>query len=132
MSIRLYIAIMLVATLLSWAAWLLILFLVSPAEAGSLGFSFFYVSLFLGLLGTLALIGLLVRHMHTRKKFIVEKVLVSFRQAMWLSGLIVVALFLQSQSILTWWNALLLVLIVSFLEFFFMSARANREHRRYI
>jgi len=132
MSIKLYITIMLVATLLSWIAWLLILFLVSPTEAGSLGFTFFYVSLFLGLLGTLALVGLLVRHMRTRKKFIVEKVIVSFRQALWLAGLIVVALFLQSQSILTWWNALLLVLIASFLEFFFISAHASREHRKYI
>jgi hypothetical protein len=123
---------MLIATLLSWAAWLLILFMVTPGEAGLVGFIFFYASLFLGLLGTTALIGLLIRHMRTRNKFIVEKVITSFRQGTWLALLIVVALVLQSQKLLTWWNALLVVLIVSFLEFFFMSAHANREHRKYI
>ena len=95
-------------------------------------FIFFYVSLFLGLLGAVALIGLLVRHMKTRNKFIVEKVIISFRQGTWLALLIVATLLLQSYHILTWWNVILLVLIASFLEFFFMSAHANREHRKYI
>lgn len=123
---------MFIATLLSWTAWLLVLFMVSPSEAGLLGFTFFYSSLFLGLLGTVALIGLLIRHIKTRNKFIVEKVIISFRQATWIALLIVVALMLQSFRLLTWWNALLVVLIVSFLEFFFMSAHASREHRKYI
>lgn len=132
MSVRLYITIMLIATLLSWASWLLILFMVAPAEAGLLGFIFFYISLFLGLLGTVALIGLLIRHMKTRNKFIVEKVIISFRQGTWLSLLIVTSLLLQSHRLLTWWNITLLVLIAAFLEFFFISAHANREHRKYI
>lgn len=132
MSIRQYVTIMLIATLLSWASWLLILFMVAPSEAGLLGFIFFYISLFLGLLGTVALVGLLIRHMKTRNKFIVEKVIISFRQATWLALLIVVSLLLQSYRLLTWWNIALILLIASFLEFFFMSARANREHRKYI
>lgn len=132
MTVRLYVTIMLIATLLSWAAWLLILFMVAPDEAGMLGFVFFYASLFLGLLGTVALVGLLIRHVKTRNKFIVEKVIISFRQATWIALLIVAALVLQSFRLLTWWNAVLVVLIVSFLEFFFMSAHASREYRRYI
>ena len=132
MSGKLYVTIVTLATLLSWAAWLLVLFLTIPGDGGNIGLILFYSSLFLSLLCTMALVGLLTRHVKARKKLIVEKVIVSFRQAFWLAALVVAALFLQSQQVLTWWNALLLVLIVTVLEFFFMSAATSREHRKYI
>ena len=132
MTVKLYTTIMLVATLMSWGAWLLVLFLVSPRDAGTLGFTLFYVSLFLGIMGTLSMIGLLVRHIRVKHRFIVEKVIDSFRQAFWFAGLVITALGLQSHGQLTWWNALLLILIVASLEFFFISATRGREHRKYI
>ena len=132
MSVKWYIIVMLAATVMSWVAWLLVIFLISPKDAGTLGFSLFYASLFLALLGSFSLFGLLARHMRRKKKFIVEKVLISFRQGMWLAVIVVGALLLQSRDLLTWWNGLLLLLIVTVLEFFFISASTNREHRKYI
>ena len=132
MSVKWYIIIMLIATLMSWIAWMLVIFLINPKDAGTLGFGLFYASLFLALLGIFSMVGLFIRHLHKKKKFIVEKVLVSFRQGMWFAIIVVGALMLQSKDLLTWWNGVLLVLIVTVLEFFFISASTNREHRKYI
>ncbi len=132
MTVKLYATIMLIATLVSWSSWFLVLIMVSPKNAGALGFTLFYSSLFLGVMGTFSLIGLLIRHIRAKNRFIVEKVIDSFRQAFWFSSLVVTALLLQSKNQLTWWNALLLVLIVATLEFFFISATRGREHRKYI
>ncbi len=131
MTVRLYTTTMLVATLMSWGAWFLVLFLVAPRDAGMLGMFLFYISLFLGIMGTLSIVGLFVRHMRAKNRFVVEKVIDSFRQAFWFACLVIVSLILQSKGQLTWWNALLLVLIVAVLEFFFISATRGREHRKY-
>ena len=122
---------MIAGTVMSWLAFSLVIVLMSPREAGGLGFFLFYTSLFLGLLGTASLIGLWIRHIRAKKKYIVEKVLIAFRQAFWFSSVAVGALIMQSNGQLSWWNALLLVLIVTVLEFFFASAKVNREHRKY-
>lgn len=132
MTVKVYTTIMLVGTLMSWAAWLLVLFLVSPRNAGTVGFILFYTSFFLGSMGTAAMIGLFVRHVRVKNRFVVEKVIDSFRQAFWFALLLVISLVLQSHGQLTWWNALLVVLIVATLEFFFISATRGREHRKYI
>lgn len=79
---------------------------------------------YLALTGTLSVIGFLLRAALLRQQFVVSRhVAVSFRQAVLLALLIVVALFLQSKSLLTWWNALLIVAALTVLEFFFISAK---------
>lgn len=127
MSFRGYIIAMLVATLLSWAAWLLVLIKVNPNEVQDLGFVLFYASLLLALLGTFSLLGLVFRHLRVRKKFLVEKVVTSFRQGLWFAVVVVAALILQSKGILTWVNVVLVVGIVTIMEFFFLSALPHVE-----
>lgn len=122
MTFKGYVAAMLIGTVLSWAAWVLILFRVNPDTAGTIGFILFYASLLLSLLGTFALLGLVFRHMRVRRKFLVEKVVTSFRQGLWFGVVIIAALILQSQQLLSWWNLLLVILIITILEFFFLSA----------
>lgn len=131
MSLKWYLTIMIAGTLMSLLAFVLIIVLMSPQEAGSLGFFLFYMSLFLSILGMGALIGLWIRHVRAKKKYIVEKVIISFRQAFWFAVVAVGGLLLQGHDQLSWLNALLLVLIVTVLEFFFASAKVSREHRKY-
>ena len=122
MTFRGYIIAMLIGTLLSWAAWALILWRINPDAAGTVGFILFYTSLLLSLLGTFALLGLVFRHLRVRQKFLVEKVVTSFRQGLWFGVVIIAALILQSKGLLTWINVALVVGIVTIMEFFFLSA----------
>ncbi len=124
MTLRQYLALMAVGTALAWTAVGLIVGTVDPTDTQPLVFGIFYASIFLALTGTLSVIGFLLRAALLRQQFVVSRhVAVSFRQAILLALLIVVALFLQSKSLLTWWNALLIVAALTVLEFFFISAK---------
>jgi len=120
-----YVIAMIIGTVLSWFAWLQVLIRVSPYEAGLVGLFLFYGSLLLSLLGTFSLVGLIFRHLKVRKKFLVEKVVTSFRQGFWFGVVIVISLILQRSGQLSWWNVLLVVLIAAVIEFFFLSAMPN-------
>jgi hypothetical protein len=123
MSFRTYIIFMSVATLVSWSAWGIILFLVNPFEADVMSFLFFYVSLFFSLLGTIAIIGALTRRIFIKDKMLFRQVIVSFRQAVFISFLIMLCLLLQGERLLTWWNIMLLIAAVSVIELFAISKK---------
>ncbi|MBT4277400.1 hypothetical protein HOD96_01495 [Candidatus Falkowbacteria bacterium] len=112
-----------VATLVSWSAWGIILFLVNPFEADVMSFLFFYVSLFFSLLGTIAIIGALTRRIFIKDKMLFRQVIVSFRQAVFISFLIMLCLLLQGERLLTWWNIMLLIAAVSVIELFAISKK---------
>ena len=115
-----------VGTALAWSAVGLIIGTVDPTQTQSVVFGAFYASLFLALTGTLSIIGFVLRVAFLRQQLVVSRhVAVSFRQAIMLALLIIVSLFLQSRSLLTWWNALLIVAAITMLEFFFISAKVR-------
>lgn len=132
MTLKTYTILVFVSSLISWAALGLIVFLTSPYEVGTKGLILFYISLFLALSTTFSLIGLIVRFFRYKKMFSLEKVIISFRQGVLFSLLVISALMLQSKGLLTMWNAVLLVIIFSMLEFFFMSAKLGRKYNKYI
>lgn len=127
MTLRQYLVLMCIGTALAWAAVALIVSSVDPFETQSVVFGAFYASLFLALTGTLSLIGFTARVALLKEKLVVSvQVAVSFRQAVLLALLIVVSLFLKSRSLLTWWNALMIVAALTVLEFFFISAKVKQ------
>lgn len=111
------------ATIFCWVAWLLVLFYMNPDEVGAIGLMAFYISLFLALLGTFSLVGFFVRVWFSRSQAIFRYLGIAFRQAVWFSVLIVVALILQAERYLTWWNALLLILFLVLLEFLVLTRK---------
>lgn len=111
---------MILATLLCWASFFIVINSVNPLNTSVLGFVFFYSSLFLSLIGTLSVLGFLLRHWFNKNQFISEQVVISFRQSIWLSIIIVVGLYLQSQRLATWWNLLILLVLMIVLEFYFI------------
>lgn len=128
MTLRQYLLLMGVGTAIAWAAVGLIVGTVDPTDTQPVVFGVFYASLWLALTGTLSIIGFVLRVALLKKQLVVSRhVAVSFRQAVLLSLLVVVALFLQSRSLLTWWNALLIVAALTVLEFFFISAKVRPE-----
>lgn len=126
MTLRSYLIGMFVSTLFCWASWVLILVYIDPEQSSAIGFLSFYVSLFFAMVGTLTIAGFYLRVWFTKNEVLFAHVVPSFRQAILLSIILVVALILQSFRLLTWWDGALLVGSVTLLEFYFMSRTSPR------
>ncbi len=96
---------MLLATIFCWIAWWFVISNVDPFQGDGLGFFFFYLSLFLAILGTLSLLTFVVRKILSRQNLpMFRYVQKSFRDAIFIALLVVLLLFLQAQGYLHWWN----------------------------
>ena len=113
---------MTILTIVCWIGWLMVIFLIKPAEAGLVGFVLFYFSLFLAILGTGSIIGFVIRARLNKKPLFIQTQ-VAFRQAIWLGLFIITILFLRQLQILRWWNALLLLVFFVILELIFILSR---------
>lgn len=96
---------------------------IDPFTAGFFGFFFFYSSLFLFLFGMLYAVNssLYKRFFVTSSAY--KNVQQATRRAFLLSILLVGLLLLQSFRILTWYNCILFVLIISVAEYIFISRK---------
>jgi len=118
---------MLFATLIFYLSLFMVLTFFEPSNAGWQGFALFYISLGLSLIGTLTLIGLLVRVFFSRETLVVKDVLISLRQGILFTVLIIVALILKGLDLLMWWNILLLIGALTLLEIFLMSYKSRNN-----
>lgn len=114
-------------TIVAWTGWVIVITTVNPEGAGALELSFFYLSLFLSLLGTFSVLGFGIRSLLQRHhRAHIYRVSTAFRQAcLWSLGLII-ALALQSQRILSWWLLLLLLLAMTMIEFTFIVLQQKK------
>ncbi|MFH1523022.1 MAG: hypothetical protein ABIE43_04375 [Patescibacteria group bacterium] len=134
MTLRSYLIIVSITALLCWGAWVFILRTVNPEITNWLGFLLFYLSLFLALIGTAAIIGFLVRFIFLKQELAFRLVKIAFRQSFLFAFLIVAILFLLAHDLFTWLNLILLVLGLSILEYFLISygkGTRNIEHGTY-
>lgn len=130
MSLRQYLILVSIGTLIGFATLIVVLFAVNPNEAGLLGFLLFYLSLSVTLIGAVSLVGFGIRMiLYRHENIILREVTAAFRQACFFSIIVIASLILARENLLTWWNALILILILTVLEFFLvsMSARTPRE-----
>jgi len=121
MTLRAYLIVMTFATLIAWGIFGFVLFNINPLITNWIGFSFFYVSLFLALLGSAALIGFLVRFVILKKELAFRLVAEAFRQSFLFSLFVVASLLLLSKDLFSWLNLLLLIISLSVLEYFLIS-----------
>ncbi|MFA4833659.1 MAG: hypothetical protein WC619_02300 [Patescibacteria group bacterium] len=126
MTLRSYLIIMAITTLVCWAAFIFILATVNPQITNWLGFSLFYLSLFLALSGSAALVGFLVRFVGLRHELAFYSVKTAFRQSFLFAFLIIAVLFLLAYNLFTWLNLFLLVIGLSLLEFFLINYGSRR------
>jgi uncharacterized membrane protein len=127
MTLKKYIWTMFLATILCWSSLVLVVFFVDPGEARVFGFLIFYLACFFAVVGTASILGFLFRHFF--RKFVPSYIQVknSFRQALLFGILIVIVLFLQSKSLIAWWNLILLILIMAMFETFLVSLKKNKK-----
>ena len=121
MSISRFLLILGVATTLCWLAWVAVLLFMNPNENSGFSIILFYSSLSFAFLGTFLFIGYVLRGLTNEAELPYKQVKTATRQATLFTALIVVALILQSQRFLTWWNLLVLIVLLAFVELFFIS-----------
>jgi hypothetical protein len=126
MTLRKYLIFLTACTALCWLTFGLAVNYTNPNTAGWLGFSFFYLSLFVSIVGTFSLVGFVFRMVFNKDEKIYKKIDISSRQSIILGLLFIIALVLQSQRFLTWWNFVILLVIVSLIEIFLISYRKFR------
>jgi hypothetical protein len=125
MTLRSYLIIMSIATFISWLTFIVVLYTIDPFITNWLGFSFFYISLFLSIMGTASILGFLIRFIGLKKELVFRSVKAAFRQSFLFSFFIVICLILLSFSLLTWLNVILLIIGLSVFEYFLISGTKN-------
>lgn len=126
MSLRLYLFLMSLGTLLCWIAWFFVLINISPSGAGLHGLFAFYISLFLAVVGTFSVIGFAVRRAIIKNDEVVFRhVRHTFRQSVLLATILTILLILLSKQLLFWWNAVILAVFFLFIELIVFT---NQKH----
>jgi len=121
MTVRQYILFLLYGTAISWCAWLITLFSIDPVTASGIGLLAFHLTLFAGLTGTVSAISTVVRTKRKTHYTLETLVKTSLRQGLFIAILIELSLILLHQNWLTWWSALLLIILIGLLESVFLS-----------
>lgn len=128
MTFRMYLLFMTLATGLSWIAWVLVVYSMNPHEVGIGGFVLFYVTLLFALIGTLTLLGMAYRLLLLRRSVMVTReVRISFRHAVFLSLVAVIALVLSAEGWLNVWVFVVSILLMSVVEYLFLLREEARR-----
>ena len=125
MTLRQYLIIMSMMTVVCWGAWGYVILIINPEVTNWIGFLLFYLSLFLSLIGTAALVGFIIRFVFLKQKLAWRSVKEAFRQSFLFSSLITVSLLLLAKGLFTWLNLIFLVIGLTVLEFFLISYEKN-------
>lgn len=124
MTLRQYLTIMLLGTILCWVSWTFVIINIDPFQNNQVGFLFFYLSLFFALLGSLSLLSFLFFRIFSRKLTpIFRHVRTSFRTACLLSLIVIILLYLQGKELLNIWNLGAFVLACLFVFSFVVSTK---------
>lgn len=132
MTLRQYLILMSIGTISCWVAWFFVVSSLDPAQSGLIGFSFFYASLFLALVGTFSVIGFVARKRKLKDDGLVFRhVKRTFRQGILFACLILSVLLLLQLHMLTWWVAILLAILYATLEGIIFTNRKfnNNDYR---
>lgn len=126
MTLKNYLIVMSVLTIICWTSFLFIINLIDPITTNWLGFSLFYLSLFLSLSGIAALIGFFIRFVALRRSLVFYAVSTAFRQSFLFALFITISLFLLSMDLFTWLNISLLLITFTILELFIASYKKSK------
>ncbi len=121
MTLRQYLLTMISSTVICWITFFFVILSVNPYTTNLVGFLLFYLSLFLSLVGSAAIIGFFVRFVRLKHELAFRSVSEAFRQSFLFATLIVVSLLLLSKNLFSWLNLILLIIGLSVLEFFLIS-----------
>ncbi len=110
-----------VSTLVAWAGVALVLFKLDPYETIDLSVSLFFISLFFALMGTFTLILFVLKRWKASHYIALKHVNVSLRQGFLLSVCALICAGLLMLGLLRIWNGLLIVILITLIEFYWSS-----------
>ncbi|OGH76946.1 MAG: hypothetical protein A2469_02405 [Candidatus Magasanikbacteria bacterium RIFOXYC2_FULL_40_16] len=127
MNLRQYLIVMVLATILCWVSWFFVILNIDPFETNLSGFIFFYVSIFLAMVGTFSIILFSSYQVVNKRErpmyFHVQK---SFRDSIVMAIFITALLYLQGSGLMNVWNFVILVsAALSLLIFLIFNKKAN-------
>jgi hypothetical protein len=118
MTLKSYLWVMSALTAFCWGIFIFVINLVDPAATNWLGFVLFYASLAASLIGTISLLGFIIRFYTSSGEPMFNLVKAAFRQSFLLAVFIVLILILKSQNLFNWLNLILLVILFTIIEMF--------------
>jgi hypothetical protein len=130
MSLGKFIIIVLIGTLLSCAAFIIVLTQMNPDSSRFVTVTAFSVSLGFATAGILSLLGFGVRVWLGRQPVLFRALQTSVRQGVLVAVFLEVLLVLQAMRWLAWWNALPLSLFFILLEAFFLAQEGTDRQTR--
>lgn len=130
MSLVRFLILLGVGSVLSWAAWILVLMTLDPQTGGFIALALFYSSFFLAGVGTLTIAGFFLRYWLEKEKIPFDQIRISLRQALLITGGLVIALILQAQRLLNPWSVVVLFLFVIVIEVFFLAGQSRPHHNQ--
>ena len=126
MTLRQFLFIMFVATVLCWMSFGMVVVNIDPFQGSTVGFLFFYASLFAALVGTISLKSFFFYRVFSKQDLpmfrLVKK---SFRNGVFFALVLIGLLFLQMQQYLTIWNFTLCLIVVALIISFAVSAKPS-------
>lgn len=124
MTLKNYLTTIGVGTAFAYIAWFLILLNIDPIETSVIGVLFFYITFLAANAGLFTIIGTYARSKRKKHQHLHEIILSSLRQAIILSAIVSIALFLSHLGLLVWWTVLIIIAISALVEFFALSTGA--------
>lgn len=110
MNLRQYLIIMVIGTILCWVSWFFVILNIDPFEANLASFIFFYVSVFLALIGTFSItLFLLYRSIKKNAIPVYYYVQKSFRDSIIVAAFATILLYLQGSGLMNMWNFIILM-----------------------
>lgn len=106
------------AAFFSWTAWILVVVKINPYESTALALPLFFLSLFFALISTFTILGFYLRKYLNHHEVHFNYINISLRQGILLSFCALGCLAFLLLGVLTWWDSLLLVFIVTLIEFY--------------
>ena len=101
----------------------LVIFNVDPKSAGFVGFFLFYSTLYLWLFGFVYGIIMMIYKRFFGAHTAFASVQMVTRQSLLVGALFIGLMILQSFSLLTWYNVILFVVVISLVEYLFVSKK---------
>ncbi len=127
MNLRQYLIVMILGTILCWVSWFFVILNIDPFEATAISFVFFYISMFLAMVGTFSIFLFLFYHQIKKNNspmyYHVQK---SFRDSIIAAAFITILFYLQGSGMMNMWNFLiLLAATISLSIFLIFNRKAN-------
>lgn len=125
MNLKQYLIIMSACTLVAASSLAGVVLFFDPFESGLSALVLLYVSLMLTLIGILSVIGFVIRHYMNPTTIVFRDVVISARQALFLSTILCGSLLMKQFGVLSILNVILLIALISLLELISLSRQRS-------